>query len=76
MSGLTLAVVVSVVVFTAGALVQVALGLVRQVKRLTTSLRAMQARLEPNLVELSREASITERELARLGEMTTRNRKS
>lgn len=76
MSGPTIAIVVSVIVLTAGALVTVALGLVRQVKALMASVHAMQVRFEPTLVELSRETSVTERELTRLSEAATQLRRS
>ncbi len=76
MSGITLAVVSAVVVLTLVALVAVALGLVRQVKTLIAGVQSMQSRLEPNLVELSRETSIMERELARLGEAAAEMRRS
>lgn len=68
MSAITVAVLASVIVLTSGALVVVALGLVRQVKALKASLQAMQVRLEPTLAELDRETSIAERGLARLSQ--------
>ncbi len=68
MSGITVAVVASVVLLTLAAVFAVALGVVRQVKALIVGVQSMQAQLEPSLVALSRETSIMERELARLGE--------
>ncbi|MDQ4130337.1 MAG: hypothetical protein M3133_05005 [Actinomycetota bacterium] len=76
MSVITVAVVASILVLTLGALVAVALGLVRQVKALMGDVQAMQARLEPSLDELSRETAVTERELGRLGEIADEMRKS
>ncbi|MFN2556374.1 MAG: hypothetical protein ABR592_05785 [Nitriliruptorales bacterium] len=76
MSPITIAAVASIVVLTLGALVAVALGLVRQIKTLLTGVQAMQARLEPSLLELNRETSIMERELANLTETARESRKS
>ncbi|MDP8961015.1 MAG: hypothetical protein M3N32_05285 [Actinomycetota bacterium] len=76
MSGVVGAIVAGVFVLASAALVAVALGVVRQIKSLSASIQALQARLEPTLAELDREAGITERELARLGEVAARLRKS
>lgn len=50
------------------ALALVVLALVRRVRDLTSSLRAIQERLEPALSELDRETAVAQRQLARLAD--------
>lgn len=49
----------------------VVLALVRRVKELATSVRAIQEELEPALTELSRETAVAQRELERIANVAS-----
>lgn len=52
----------------------VVLTLVRRVKQLAASVRAIQDELEPALTELSRETAVAQRELERLADAASETR--